>query len=127
MKNHKLYRLLVIRWAILAVVILLSMIPILAAFGGGSPKTITLGNSNILGVHLQDVTDGFEIVEVKANSPAQRAGLLAGDILVSIDYQREFTIEEVNEIRDKIRRGELEGATWLIKRGRNSITYRLVK
>jgi putative serine protease PepD len=48
-----------------------------------------------LGVRLQDASGGAEVTLVQANTPAQRAGLRAGDVISQVDGKRVVTADEL--------------------------------
>lgn len=57
------------------------------------------GASASLGIGLQDHRSGAQIVEVTPGSPAEQAGLLAGDVIVSLDGQ---TLASAKELTRRI-------------------------
>jgi S1-C subfamily serine protease len=52
---------------------------------GKAGATIHIGPTAFLGVILKDVTGGTEIQQILPNQPAQTAGLVAGDVITSLD------------------------------------------
>ena len=63
-------------------------------------RLMTEGRYNGLGADFVDIDDRIVLVQVHAESPAIKAGLKAGDVLLEVDGTdvREKDIEQVNEI-----------------------------
>jgi S1-C subfamily serine protease len=52
---------------------------------GTSTSTVHVGQRAILGVQMQDTTLGATVAGVETGSPAASAGIVAGDVIVSVD------------------------------------------
>ncbi len=72
------------------------------------PNTPNVSNRPILGVQLEDGTDGPVVREVVAGSPAEKAGLKVGDILTKIgdtavkDAQSASAAVQTHEVGDEV-------------------------
>ena len=54
-----------------------------------------------------DMQEGLYIVEVSEFSPAEKAGLKGGDIIVKFDGERIKTFDELRAIRDTKKEGDI--------------------
>lgn len=64
------------------------------------------GCNKILGVAIEDKGSNIEIVDVVSNTPAERAGILNEDVLISIDGKKITSCEAVREYIKSIRTGK---------------------
>jgi tetratricopeptide (TPR) repeat protein len=92
----------------------------------GNQSPIILGESHIMGYTFGYQNYAIEISKVSPNSPAEIAGLAAGDFIVAVDGNPIEYKMYINDIRDKIISGELESAVLEIRRGDQKMEY-LVK
>ena len=80
-------------------------------------KMVTPPNKAVLGVQLNnvDVDNGAQIIEVFEGSAAEKAGLVVGDILLSVDGKESNTVDDVisalsnNKPGDKVKITYLRG------------------
>ena len=85
-------------WLILVAIVILAVVPAFAGHGGdhGKCKYSTqdcldhmankMKNSGWVGVELEtENPDGYEVTKVVPDSPAEAAGILAGDVLVALN------------------------------------------
>lgn len=77
-------------------------------------------NQPYLGVRLQNTDEGVRIVDVAEGSPAEEAGLLADDIIVSINDTAVSTIREAQEAIAALRVGD--SASLTVRRGEEELT-----
>ncbi|MDD5638303.1 MAG: site-2 protease family protein [Candidatus Pacebacteria bacterium] len=88
----------------------ISFILLSIVMGLGVPSVID-DNENILNPMV-------EIIEVSSNSPAEKAGIKAGDIILNLKYKESsFKIEKVKDFQDLIEKYKGEEIILTIKRG----------
>ena len=69
-----------------------------------------------IGIYTQDITpdmakqynlpQGVYVIQVEDNSPAQKAGIVRGDVIVAVNGQEALTTEAVNAIKNKLSAGD---------------------
>jgi S1-C subfamily serine protease len=79
------------------------------AFIGVAGQNVPL-HRRIVRFHKLDVDSGVLITGLESNSPAQRAGLLEGDVIVSFDNKPIFTMDDLQRLLT----GERVEAAWPI-------------
>jgi carboxyl-terminal processing protease len=80
-----------------------------------------------IGVTIRKPVDApIEIVRVIANTPAQRAGIKAGDKIVSVDGV-DVTALQATEVADKVKGAEGTSVTVGILRGQESLSFTLTR
>lgn len=62
--------------------------------------------NKLLGMALEENGSNIEIVDVVSNTPAERAGILNEDVLISIDGKKISSCEAVREYIKSVRTGE---------------------
>lgn len=77
-----------------------------------------------IGILMREVEDGVRIMEVVPDSPAQRAGLLAGDVIRAVDGK---AVDASSEVQRSIFRRKIgEPATLTLDRDGSSLDLRIV-
>ncbi len=73
----------------------------------GRPK-IGLSGRNVSAqmAEYYKLTEGVYIIEVEKNSAADKAGLLPKDIIVGANGEKTLTVEELNEVKNKLAPGD---------------------
>jgi putative serine protease PepD len=51
-----------------------------------------------MGVEIADTTNGIGVVTVTAGSPAAKAGIVAGDLIISVDGQATPTSDSLSQV-----------------------------
>ena len=59
-----------------------------------------------MGVRLEDTKKGLKIAEVVEDSPAEKAGMRAGDIIMKVDGNKVVTLSDLRSIMEKKKVGE---------------------
>jgi S1-C subfamily serine protease len=83
------------------------------SFGGGT----TSGRSAFLGVQVQDGFGGAVVVAVIAGSPAEAAGLTAGDSITSVGGRRVQSIADLSSAMATLAPGQQVAVTWTDQNG----------
>jgi len=79
---------------------------------GKSSATIHVGPTAFLGVVLKDVSGGTQIQQVLPNLPADTAGLVAGDVITSIDNQSISSMADMRTALLKLAVGTAVAIEW---------------
>lgn len=69
------------------------------------------GDTPMLGITASEEQYGVVVETVGENCPAERAGLMVGDIIMKIDNTPVATVAQINEIRSRHRLGDVMTAT----------------
>jgi S1-C subfamily serine protease len=75
-------------------------------FGLGGRRPGPAPGAPYMGVQLEEGDDACTVVEVRTGSPAEKAGLKVGDVLVSIAGQKITKLDEVSGLIGKKKAGE---------------------
>lgn len=67
---------------------------------------ISGGNLTKSNAKLYDLPEGILVTQVLADSPAKKAGLQRGDVIIGVDGKEIVTMEELNEIKNTKKVGE---------------------
>ena len=76
-----------------------------------------------LGVQLEEGDDACTIVEVREDSPAEKAGLKVGDVLVSLDGKKITQLDEVSGMLGKKKVGD--EVTVIVLRDKKETTLKI--
>ena len=99
----------------------------LKTFGGREIRSIGLAavtaTEEVLNLGVGTTGQGVYVVQVDPDSPAARAGLVRGDLIIGVNRQRVETVEEFvaaladtgSRVRIDLRRGDQQGYTTLMK------------
>ncbi len=99
--------------------IILAMILTSIGFKIGIPTT----EKNLLEKNLKIKEVGIQIISIKRNSPANRAGLILGDIILKIDN---YEFKEEKEMVDYIDKKANQEITLKVKRGRKELDFKVI-
>jgi len=97
--------------------------------GGQASSTIHIGAAAFLGVEVQaaDSGSGAQIVEVVPGSPADQAGLVAGDVIVSFGGQNVDSPTTLSTLIARYHPGDKVKMGWIDLSGQsNSTTVQVV-
>ena len=67
---------------------------------------ISGGNLTKSNAKLYDLPEGILVTQVLADSPAKKAGLQRGDVIIGVDGREITTMEELNEVKNSKKVGE---------------------
>ncbi|TET32211.1 MAG: PDZ domain-containing protein [Planctomycetota bacterium] len=92
-------------------------------YGRGGPSA----NTPFIGVNLEETDDGLKITQVQENTPADKAGLKDGDIILKMDDKDIKTVSDLRGVVSKHKIGD--EVKFIIKRGdeEKEITVKLGK
>ena len=80
---------------------------------GDESGTVVIGPKAYLGVIAElDDTAGLQVRDVLEDSPASRAGIEAGDVILALDGQRVRTRSELSDVLDTIEPDTTTTITW---------------
>jgi len=88
---------------------------------------IKLGDSKSIGYYSESTGNGVKITELVENSPAHRAGLRIGDIVVTVDGQQIKDDTAILAARDKVVAGTKPQTILGVQRGNETLVFRVVK
>jgi regulator of sigma E protease len=125
-----------LRWAITRAVVQGEDLTLWVQGASGGERTVPLALADVAGTEVDAemfARLGFPgpysapvLGEVLPGGAAQRAGLLAGDVVLAIDQQRMVDGQQVRQaIRDAVAAGQLRSQRWDIERGARSLSLQV--
>jgi S1-C subfamily serine protease len=83
------------------------------AGAGTSSQSQTQSQRAVIGVQVQDGADGVEVGGVVEGSPAQAAGLEAGDVITAVGGHRVTSIEDLSSLMASVTPGQRLTVSWV--------------
>jgi hypothetical protein len=95
---------------------------LIASRGG----VIKLGEKGLMALQWQWTGNGLKVTEV-LEGPSKEAGIQVGDIFVTVDGKQIGSDQEMRGIRDEVKSGKRPQAVVGVLRGKDRLTFRMIK